>query len=215
MQIDIGPEKKRYFWHEALIAKESRLLAAGIEKWRTENADTEHLPTLELPMARTDSFQIITDWLYKRNLRENVKCLRNFAIYRLYIEALEYDIEALQNDIIDYIRTSKVLKDLSMRRTFWLLLQFMQNRTTRCAMRDFVVQSIAYHIHRSPADFTALSVSGRDIIPLLFNTHPKTAQELMTVTFAYHAASDSPYVRAIRHCFFHNHTNGSKCSAVR
>ena len=218
VHIVVGEEWKPYYWHQDLIKKESPFIANEIEQWYKDNPEAEHTPIIELP-GQLDCFQTITEWLYnKSSVHDRLSQLDyNFAV-RLYETGESLELERLQNDVVDFMRISRLVSSLTIRATVLALLRFEQN-SPDSSIREFFVDVLAQKIDDYPGTYIDFSKANPDPVAKLFAC-PKSAQQLM-LSVCYRRdiriGRQSAFVSSIKYidCMYHKHDNGSECSAVK
>ena len=215
VQIDVGSEGKRYHWHEDLITQESPFFKSRIAEWYEANEDDNLLPLIELPEAATDCFQIISEWLYKPSISARLEELGCSFACSLYQAATDYGIERLQNDIIDFLRTSQKVQVLGLRVLALYLLRAQTHRP-EFPMQEFWLSALAYKIACNQGRYAGYAKANTEQVAKLFS-YPKVAEHLMLLVCDYYSPRSRqirPFVRDLtEYCMFHRHENGSECPA--
>ena len=219
VHIVVGEERKHHYWHQDLIKKESPLVASRLEQWYKDNAEAEHIPTIELQEGQLDCFQIITEWLYnKSSVHDRLSQLdRNFAV-SIYETAEALELERLQNDVVDFMRISGKYFGLTMDATILGLLRFEQN-SPNSPIWEYLVDVLAHKINHSPGRYSSYAKADPDPVAKLFAS-PKLAQQLMLSLCnlrSYGPRRRRLFVESMKDIdyMYHEHGNGSACSVVK
>lgn len=100
----LGEEQKVFHWHKSLISKHSPILTSTLAIEDTGNDNLPAIPSAKLPDEEVETFDIITEWLYKDELDavdDDDRLTELNRALRLYTCALRYQMEALQNAAMD------------------------------------------------------------------------------------------------------------------
>ncbi len=217
VNVDVGTECKRYYWHQDLIKKESPFIAAEIDRWFQENPENENAPTILVPKGQAECFQIINKWLYNTSsIQVRLPKLDIRFHCRLYEAATDLELERLQNDVVDYLRTNGQLANLNTKTTVSLLLHFQENRPNS-PICELLVAALATRVDHQPQSYTNFAKAHPEQIAKLF-ANPKLAEKLIWSI----CAREDPYDRTpfahsmeVINCMFHKHDNSSECTAYK
>ena len=215
MIVHVGQGGKRYYWHTELIRKESPLIASrlNIQDITSNKAisepmskDAEGVKQLFFLSHDPNHFDIITEWLYKRDLEATSPPISAPLVRSVYMTACSLNMEALQNDLMDLYQTRIRPEKHSIGRILDRLGE-VNTEYPESGMRRFLLDHAAVKIRLSPETFTALRDENSHRLDTLFSDKD-LARDLMLRVW-----DDGTPTRDVQQMTFHSHKNGSKCKA--
>ena len=143
---------------------------AKIDNGNIYKSDIAAVPAIYLREEDTKTFDIVIEWMYRRNLqalpdRSDQIVHRCLALYGV---ALRHNIEALQNDVIDKIlQHLNAASYLNGERLFKRVMYFDHYHHDD-KIRTLLCSYTAYWIHRYPAKYVEVQEANQELMGRVF-----------------------------------------------